>query len=369
MQQTMDQIYQLKQTIDQIYPLKRELQSPIEKIQTLNKALSATIALQEKLASASALSSLQKVSTLAPASKFIGESRRLHIDGAFQAPDYIRQLQQQLESLRGAQIFAEQIAHPLLGSQQLAGKMLRPATLRSATELQYELSLTSKFTATRLQQSSALWFDNITEKQSKSYRGSALKIKKAILSLVQYVWYFDFLRMPISDLWDMEEAIASGGINEVEKNLVNHFESYLQDIEQHVMKQFPRQSHVLSEAITLHRIGYYTALIPALLSQIDGICMDLFGQPLFMGKDKKPRTAIYVEQVMPDAYTSAILSPFAMVTPITASEYDREKGFNQLNRHMVLHGDSLDYGTKANSLKVISLINYLAYASHMLRNL
>ena len=47
--------------------------------------------------------------------------------------------------------------------------------------------------------------------------------------------------------------------------------------------------------------------------------------------------------------------------PLWASEYRRGDDFCGLNRHMVLHGESIDYGTKKNSLKTISLINYVTH--------
>jgi hypothetical protein len=57
---------------------------------------------------------------------------------------------------------------------------------------------------------------------------------------------------------------------------------------------------------------------------------------------------------------AAILSPLAETLPINASENERPRNFNGLNRHMVLHGESLDYGSKVNSLKAISLVNYVS---------
>lgn len=58
---------------------------------------------------------------------------------------------------------------------------------------------------------------------------------------------------------------------------------------------------------------------------------------------------------------AAMLSPLAQTLPIGASENERYKGFPALNRHTVLHGESLDYGSKTNSFKAISLINYVAH--------
>lgn len=80
-----------------------------------------------------------------------------------------------------------------------------------------------------------------------------------------------------------------------------------------------------------------------------------------MKKDKKPRTALYVEQIASETYRAALLSPLAQSLPISASEKERRADFSGLNRHTVLHGESVDYGTKENSLRAISLINYVAH--------
>jgi hypothetical protein len=79
-----------------------------------------------------------------------------------------------------------------------------------------------------------------------------------------------------------------------------------------------------------------------------------------MKKDRKPLTAIYVEQYTADTFTAALLSPLAAALPISASERERGDNFSVLNRHIVMHGESLDYGTRLNGLKAISLINYVS---------
>ncbi len=83
------------------------------------------------------------------------------------------------------------------------------------------------------------------------------------------------------------------------------------------------------------------------------------GQYLFMKKDKKPLTALYVEQALADSFQAALLSPLAQTLPINASEKDRPKGTDALNRHEVLHGIALDYDTAINSHKAVSLVNYV----------
>ena len=61
---------------------------------------------------------------------------------------------------------------------------------------------------------------------------------------------------------------------------------------------------------------------------------------------------------------SAILEPFKtdVVLPIHANTGQRKSLTieDYLNRHMVLHGEDCDYGSETNSLKAISLINFVA---------
>lgn len=199
------------------------------------------------------------------------------------------------------------------------------------------------------------------EELQRSFRELPPKIQEALLLLAQYGWYLDF-NMPLPSLWDIKEAISSGEIDEVEEALIEYFESQLDEIEHFFSAQFPHRSHIIASAFKAHRNGDYFLSIPVLLAQTDGICKEVVDQYLFMKKDKKPRTAMYVEQIAADTYKAALLSPLAASTPIGASEHEREEGFNLLNRHMVLHGESLDYGSKINSLKAISLVNYVSQA-------
>ena len=195
----------------------------------------------------------------------------------------------------------------------------------------------------------------------RSFKELPPKIQEALLLLAQHGWYLDF-NMPLPSLWEVKKAISSGEVEEVEEALVEYFESQLDEVEKSFGSKFSHGNHIVCSAITAHRNGEYFLSIPVFLAQTDGICKEVVDQYLFMKKDRKPRTAIYVEQVAADTYKAALLSPLAASTPISASEHEREEGFNLLNRHMVLHGEALDYGNKVNSLKAISLINYVSQA-------
>lgn len=190
-------------------------------------------------------------------------------------------------------------------------------------------------------------------------------IQEALLLLGENGWYLD-LEMSLPTLWHLKKILDEGNLLKAENMLVEYFENRLSKIEKSILKKFPRRKHLLKAAFNAHRREEYCLSIPLFLAQTDGICKEAVGQCLFMKSNRKPQTAIYVDQIANDTFMAALLSPLAKTLPINASENERPRRFNGLNRHMVLHGESLDYGSKVNSLKAISLVNYVGCLTNTL---
>lgn len=180
----------------------------------------------------------------------------------------------------------------------------------------------------------------------------------ALLILGNHGWFFD-LNMPLPFLWELEKTLDEGNIEDAESALVNYFQGSLSTIEQRLNEKFPHRAKIVNAAFSAHRREEYELSIPVFLAQTDGICYEIISQHLFMRKNKKPSTAIYVDSFASDTLQHALLSPLSHSLPISASGHDRDEYFNELNRHQVLHGESLDYGTEINSLKSISFLNYV----------
>ena len=192
----------------------------------------------------------------------------------------------------------------------------------------------------------------------KSFNELPSRTQEALLKLGDHGWFFD-LEMPLPGLWRLKEALSEGNVVEAENAQVEYFSSRLDEIENSIVGKFPHREKMIRAAFRAHKSEEYELSIPVFLAQTDGICNDVIEQYLFMKQNNKPRTAIYVEQIASDTYRAALLQPLAQALPIGASKHERNEDFNELNRHMVLHGESLDYGTKVNGLKAISLINYV----------
>ena len=186
-------------------------------------------------------------------------------------------------------------------------------------------------------------------------------IQEALLLLGENGWYLD-MEMSLPTLWHLKKILDEGNLLKAENTLVEYFEKRLTKIEKSILEKFPCRKHLLKAAFNAHRRKEYCLSIPLFLAQTDGICKEVIRQYLFMKSrsNGKPQTAIYVDQITKDTIMAAFLSPLAKTLPINASKGERPRNFNGLNRHMVLHGESLDYGSKINGLKAISLVNYVS---------
>jgi len=116
---------------------------------------------------------------------------------------------------------------------------------------------------------------------------------------------------------------------------------------------------VLECAFQAHHRTEYELSIPVFLAQADGVCQEVTGYKLYGRKQKKPITAGFAANFVYEFLIEAVLEPLRTPLPISASLNDEDYRVGTLNRHEVLHGISVDYGTRTNSLKAMSLLSYV----------
>ena len=183
--------------------------------------------------------------------------------------------------------------------------------------------------------------------------------REALMELGQRGWYLDG-EMGLSTPVEFSRAIAAGQIEETEVALEDHFTMRLDAIESEIAAAFPSRARILAAAFRAHKDGLYACSIPVFLTQMDGICMEVGNKYFFIRENKRPGIAGHVDQLSDNPLTAAMLAPLTEILPISAGPEARGPGFWQLNRHTVIHGESVDYDTRRNSLRAISLINYVS---------
>ena len=182
--------------------------------------------------------------------------------------------------------------------------------------------------------------------------------RKALAMLGQNGWYIS-LDMEISATYEVFRQLEDGKLNEVDESMCAFYEERLDEIEKQLIESFPHRSHILDSAFTAHQRAEYELAVPVFLSQADGICLELTDFQLYRRKEGQPTTAGFVEQLAADSIIKVLLEPLRVPLPITASLKERNDYPCALNRHQILHGQSVDYGTKTNSYKAISLLHYV----------
>lgn len=188
-------------------------------------------------------------------------------------------------------------------------------------------------------------------------------VRLAFLLLGQEGWYIS-LDMPVSDFPKLGEALIAGEKEMVDEYCSRYFTENIARILNELISNHPERAGILKAAFKAHKEGQYELSIPVILAQSDGICFKLIEYQLYSKEMAKtgrvPTTSKYVEKYDGTPIITAFLEPLRSSMPISYSKRERDDSETSLNRHAILHGESVNYATEINSLKAISLINYIS---------
>jgi hypothetical protein len=192
----------------------------------------------------------------------------------------------------------------------------------------------------------------------EALKNGAEKMKTDLITLGQYGWYIS-MNMPASVPVKIAEKLLAGEVDDVNRLMCDYFEKNWEELKEDIVEMCPSRSILLDRAFAAHQRGEYELSIPVFLAQSDGICKELAGYELFRKKGGVPATSEFVDQFTADSIMMALLEPFRSPMPISASEKERQGMQVPFNRHQILHGEVVDYGTRVNSCRAISLLAYV----------
>jgi hypothetical protein len=137
---------------------------------------------------------------------------------------------------------------------------------------------------------------------------------------------------------------------------------------------FSNRMPILYDALKAHIDGKYTLVVPTLLAQIEGVLSSILETPAgsTTGMVKtaiEERQTEYLSAASKDILIKFAISPAGYggvkgeyFTPEKFPEWLESKGLAEdqaLNRHAILHGVQLNYGSKENSLRAFLLLDVL----------
>lgn len=183
--------------------------------------------------------------------------------------------------------------------------------------------------------------------------------KPIIKKLAAVGWYMS-LELPLDKLWVLEDHFTKNEIHKIDEYMISFFEDQKSYIGNYLTTKFPNRSDILRKAFQAHRNEDYELSVPVFLTQADGICHDILEVKLYSTKKGMPLTSKKITDIIDCSFTDAALEPLRNITSLNAPESAMNSFPCSFNRHEIIHGISTDYNTKTNSLKSISLLNYLS---------
>lgn len=199
------------------------------------------------------------------------------------------------------------------------------------------------------------------EKFWETYRevfkaNTSANLRSAALICAREGWFLDLEFPGGIALTTLVELILGDRAEEAWTLLEQYFEKRRPFIETELVDRFPNRAKLLGAFFRHHDSGDYDVAIPLALIQADGICHDIFGAELFRVRKNAPLVRKKIDSKTVDWIWDAAAEPLREALPLALPQARQSKKFN---RHLILHGASLDYGTRRNSFRVMSLLSYL----------
>lgn len=183
------------------------------------------------------------------------------------------------------------------------------------------------------------------------------ELRPMVRALAERGWFISG-EMGMSELRIFQHLSESGKFEDVDALMSEWVESEIPQILQRAVQRFPARQSIFEAAISAHSAGNFELSVPVFLIQVEGMCIEILGKKLFSTKNGVPRTKEATEALIDSAFSEVVFLPLREAHGLTASEDTRNNWPAAPNRHEILHGLSTDYGTRLNSQKALSLLEY-----------
>lgn len=188
------------------------------------------------------------------------------------------------------------------------------------------------------------------------------QIQKITHKMSLYGWYADdFSLQSKINFKDCLRFIYSGFPEKMDNHLSKYYTDKLVEIEENLKNEYPKRKSIIYEAFFAHKKGLYHASTCLFITLIDGICDETFYKKFFMNqKDHLPQIK---GPLKTKGYSAVdfIITPIIKKGALNGYKDDLKSYPVRLNRHEIIHGVDVSYGTEINSLKTLSLLTYIDY--------
>jgi hypothetical protein len=184
-------------------------------------------------------------------------------------------------------------------------------------------------------------------------------------------WFLGLV-FPIGIVRQVDALLAAGDDEGVEALMEDYVRDRVEGIVAAAVERCASRGEILNSAMAAHAEGRFELSVPVLLAQADGMAGEILGGHLFRRDNKKTVASRKMDSkliemgiTLDHGLLTVALAPVYDAASIGIHTEDRDKKREQdprygpLNRHGVLHGLDVDYGTEGNSLRALLLLEFL----------
>ena len=197
--------------------------------------------------------------------------------------------------------------------------------------------------------------EKLTKKAAEGINKFLELSESGLRSIAEYGWYINELQTMGSSTFLMEKAI-NGDVEFLDKYFSDYYKENLERLTKIIINNQESRSGIITEAIACHEEKKYYASTILFLSLADGICNGL----LFTTKRNKESLRKYLAKNDNGSLITILLGMITNESTIDEGYSKKEKNEKKLNRHSVVHGLEIHFGTEINSLKAFSLLSYVS---------
>jgi hypothetical protein len=185
------------------------------------------------------------------------------------------------------------------------------------------------------------------------------KMPDSVKVLAKFGWYSS-MDMSIGEINRVSELFLNDKVIEADHSLLKSYQEQYTFIRKNILRKYPDRKPILEAAFRAHENQEYVLSIPIFLSHADGLCYEITGLKLYSSRDRKPVMAKLIKDIPEGTFSYLFLQPFTVQGQVSANKAFEEFNNSNFNRHEILHGISVDYGSEINSYKALSLLYYVS---------
>ncbi|HCY39181.1 MAG TPA: hypothetical protein DHV02_04890, partial [Neisseriales bacterium] len=196
------------------------------------------------------------------------------------------------------------------------------------------------------------------------------KIVSNKTQLAKRGWFIsDIIFRDILEFHMLIESLTINSVDDLEILLKKLIVSNLGCIQKQLIEFLPNRQSIINDLFYAHNNHKFSLSTAVFLSQADGVAHDLGGENIFhlpkpssngLQEFLNQQNQSYISLMKNIIYSfdtdSNSFNKIKADVDLFKSERKRESDFKGLNRHLVLHGIDVNYGTEENSLKALSFL-------------